>query len=191
MEGWRSPIRVWLAIVGTATLILGASYTMAQQSTRLAVNDLPIVTSETTAKQLATGSTAQAVVPAMKTDLRTEHSVFTIVTDQSQKVLASSATLDDKTPLPPKGVFDYTAIHGSDTFTWQPVSGVRLATHVVTYNGGFIITGQSLHFAENRIDTFGLLALAAWVATVIWAFLMLVGLDFRLLTARSTRRPKE
>jgi hypothetical protein len=171
-------VRAWLAIVGVATLVLGAAYTMAQQSTRLSANDLPLTTSQVAKQELQSGSDAKDVVPVLKTNLRNDTSVFMIITDSTQHVLASSAVLDSKTPLPPKGVFDFANTHGSDHFTWEPASGVRSATQVTTYgqapNNGFVITGQSLKPYEDRINTFGLIALAAWVASVAWSFLLIV-----------------
>lgn len=165
--------RVWLAIVGVATILLVASYTMIQQSTRLAADDLPLATAQTVKHELESESNPANVVSAIKTNLALDNTVFVIVTDNSQHVLASSAVLDGDTPLPPSGVFSYALAHGMDHFTWQPKSGVRLATRVLTYadtpSAGFVITGQSLAQPEKRVTTYGLLALAAWVAIVAWA----------------------
>ena len=47
-ELWDKPQkRVWLAIVGSSTLILAAAYAMAQQTTRQAADDLPLATAQT------------------------------------------------------------------------------------------------------------------------------------------------
>src|SRR5437868_3257544 len=144
----NSLVRAWLAIIGVATLILGASYTMVQQSTRLSADDLPLTTAQVAKQELQSGSDAKDVVPTLKTDLSFDTSVFMIVTDSSQHVLASSAVLNGQTPLPPNGAFNFTSVHGTDHFTWQPQPGVRLATRVTKYgkapNDGYIITGQSL-----------------------------------------------
>ena len=61
MKDWlrSDSIRLWLAVVGAATLVLGAAYTMVQQSTRLAANDLPLQTAQNIRHQLANGATAQ------------------------------------------------------------------------------------------------------------------------------------
>jgi hypothetical protein len=171
-------VRAWLAIVGVATLVLGAAYTMAQQATRLSADDLPLTTAQVAKQELQGGSDAKDIVPTLKTNLRDNTSVFMIITDSTQHILASSALLDGKTPLPPKGVFDFTASHGTDHFTWEPTDGVRAATRVTTYgqapNNGFIITGQSLAPFEDRIDTFGWIALAGWLAAVAWSYLLIL-----------------
>lgn len=151
---------------------------MTQQSTRLAADDQPLVAAQTAQKELENGAAATDTVATLKTDLRSDSSVFVIVTDSSLHVLASSATLGNKTPLPPAGVFDYTRTHGTDHFTWQPEPGVRLATRVLAYgsgaSGGFIISGQSLRQAESRIAIYGRLALSAWLASLAWATIILL-----------------
>jgi hypothetical protein len=170
--------RTWLAIVGTATLILGAAYAMVQQSTRLSADDLPLSAAQTARQELQTSSNAKDVVPALKSNLRNDSTVFVIVTDDSEHVVASSATLDGQTPLPPRGVFDFTQRHGSDHFTWEPTPGVRLATRVVTYksgdNSGFVIAGQSLTPFEDRISTYTWIAGAAWLAVLAWTYLLIL-----------------
>jgi hypothetical protein len=170
--------RIWLAIAGAATLIIGTAYTMVQQSTRLSANDAPLAMAQTIKSSLENGASPNDVVPAQTINLRQNNNLFAIVTDDSQHVLAGSASLDGQNPLPPKGVFVYTKDHGSDHFTWQPAAKVRLATYVLSYTnasgGGFIITGQSLDQFEKRVDTYTQLALAAWLATLAWTFLTIV-----------------
>jgi hypothetical protein len=171
--------RAWLAIVGVATLVIGASYAMVQQSTRLSADDLPLSIAQAARQELQNDANAKDVIPALKTSLRTDTSVFVIVTDDTEHVIASSATLDGQTPLPPKGVFSFTQSHGTDHFTWEPSPGVRTATRVLKYdsrgNGsGFIITGQSLKQYEDRISTYTWIAAAAWLASIAWSYLLIM-----------------
>lgn len=150
---------------------------MTQQATRLSADDLPLTAAQTAKQELQADSSAKDVVPALKTNLRDQASAFTIITDDSEHVLASSATLDGQTPLPPKGVFSFTKQHGTDHFTWEPSPGIRLATRVTTYDSekgsGFIITGQSLRPYEERISIYTWIALAAWLACLAWSYLLL------------------
>lgn len=152
---------------------------MVQQSTRLSANDIPLALSQTVKNELQSGSSPNDVITTQMVNLAANTNPFIIVTDDSKHVLASTATLNGQTPLPPKGVFEYTDTHGTDHFTWQPASKVRLATRVVTYSdkdhdSGFIITGQSLQPYEDRINVYGGLALAAWLAALAWNYLLLV-----------------
>lgn len=161
-------IRLWLALVGTATLLLGTAYALTQQSTRLAADDLPLATAQRVAQELEGGADASDVVPNLKVDLKDNTNMFVTVTDSSYHVVASSAKLNNKTPLPPKGVFEFTKQHGQDQFTWEPASGVRQATTVISYKDGFILSGQSLKPAEDRITTFTAITMVAWLTTVLW-----------------------
>lgn len=174
----EAKVRLWLALVGMATILILTAYTLVQQSTRLTANDLPIATAQTIKHELENGAAPADVVPAVKTDLRNDSATFVIVTDGAEHILATSANLDGGTSLPPAGTFSYTKDHGSDHFTWQPKDGVRLATYIVPYgnspNDGFIITGQSLKQAEQRTSTYGWLSLAGWLAVVAWVSLLLL-----------------
>jgi hypothetical protein len=180
--------RLWLAVMGTATLTIGAAYSMVQQSTRLAANDAPLATAQTIKKQLEKGGAPNDVVSNLPVNLRSDTNVFVIVTDSSEHVLASSAVLDSQTPLPPLGTFSYTLTHGSDHFTWEPTTKVRLATEMLNYgqnpNSGFVIAGQSLAPAEDKINTYTELAVAAWLAILAWTYLTLI------MPAVSARRRK-
>lgn len=171
-------VRTWLAVVGVATLVLGAAYAMTQQSTRLSANDLPLNSAQAAEQELQNGSSPKDVVPPLKTNLRTDSSVFIVITDNSQHVLASSAVLDGQTPLPPAGVFTFASYHTADSFTWEPKPGVRMATRVVKYgsgdNQGFIIAGQSLKPYEDRISTYTWIAIAAWLACLAWSYLLIL-----------------
>lgn len=164
----NSNLRIWLAIVGSSTLIIGAAYTMVQQSTRLAANDAPIAKAQQVKQLLESGAVPTDVMPSQKIDLKENINVFVTITDKDQHVLASSAQLGDQTPLPPIGVFKYAKTHGSDTLSWEPADNVRIASHTLAYKDGYIVTGQSLDPVEDRIDVYGELALMAWLATLIW-----------------------
>jgi hypothetical protein len=187
-----SMFRIWLAIMGATTLIIGASYAMVQQSTRLSADDLPLATAQTVKNQLDGGANPQDVVSPKSVDLRTNSNVFVIIADSSRHVLATSASLDGQTPLPPAGTFDYTTAHGSDHFTWQPKGNVRLATRLLSYgqspNSGYVITGQSLKPYEDRIDVYTELAVAALLSVLAWTVLVLLLPSMR--TKRTVKNKK-
>ncbi len=175
----RPNLRLWLAIVGTSTLVLGATYTLVQQSTRLAADDWPLAATQLVSRELAAGDTAGdavAAVAPIKTDLQTNVAGFVIITDDNLKIQASSLSGD--TPLPPQGVFDYTKAHGTNQRTWQTATGVRIAMETLAYKtsggSGYIIAGQPLKPAEDRIARYGLLAGAAWIAVLAWSWLTLL-----------------
>lgn len=157
----------WLRVVGVGTIVLIASYLLIQQSTRLAADDLPLATAQTAVHRLESGAKPNQVVPDTLTDLNTDSTVFVAVTDKEYKVLASSIKLDGSAPLPPVDTFANS--HKSYSFTWEPESGARLATQILPYSGGFVVAGQSLSQVEKRIEIYGWIVLAAWIAIVLWA----------------------
>ena len=170
-------VRTWLAIMGAASILLLAAYVMAQQSTRHAANDQPLALAQTIKHQLANGAGPTDVIPAVTVDLRDDISPFVTITDSLRNILGSSAKLDGKTPLPPAGVFSYTKAHGEDTISWQPKSAVRLATYITTGKAGneyvFIITGQSLKPAEDRIGIYNVALIFGWLLILAWTTFIL------------------
>jgi hypothetical protein len=173
----RKAFRLWLVIIGTATLTLGAAYSMVQQEARLSANDTPVSNAESAKKLLESGGDPSETLTKQKINLKTDDGQFIIVTDSSRHVIASSAELDGTTPLPPQGVFDYTSAHGSDIITWQPDKNVRLAIYTTTYKSnsgsGYIISGQSLRQTENKINRLTVIAFVAWIIIVSWISIIL------------------
>ena len=171
--------RQWLLIVGTSTIVIGAAYGMVQQSTRLSANDVPEATAQSVVRQARTGGNIASLVPRDKIDLRKDVSSFVIIVNSSNEVQASSATLDGTTPTPPSGALGYTATNQSDWFTWEPVSGVRLAAYMLPlgrndkqgHNYAYIVAGQSLKPFEDRTQKYFNIALAAWLFVIIWTSL--------------------
>lgn len=173
----NSNFRAWLALAGSISIVMVTAYTMVQQSTRLTANDLPLSTAQSIKNSLDHGSTPTDVVPSAKVDLRADTNVFTTIIDNSYHVLASSAQLDNKNPLPPTGVFEYSKAHGIDKVTFQPDAGVRLAIVVMPYGqgpDGYIMAGQSLKPAEDRVSTYNVLLIAGWIVAVAWASIWLL-----------------
>jgi hypothetical protein len=170
----KPKFQLWLAIVGSSTLLLGAAYAMVQQSTRLSANDIPKFTAQNVVSDLNNGTSPDDLV-ASNVDLASDYlGPFVVVTDNDRNILASSASLNGKKPLPPPGTFDFTKDHGSDRFTWEPASSVREATYMTKYNSGYVIAGQTLKPFENRINTYTDIAAAAWLAIIAWVTLIIL-----------------
>lgn len=167
--------RRWLTIVCAATIIIFGAYVAAQQTTRRSANNLPTFMSKAIKHELDTGAAPADAVPPTQSSLRDDSTAFAIITNADQRVLASSAILDGQKMVPPSGTFSSAGKHGSDSFTWQPDSGVRLATRVNSYQNGskFIVTGQSLAEPEKRIDSFGAVAVLAWIIMLAWVTIAL------------------
>ncbi len=65
----------------------------------------------------------------------------------------------------PSGVLAAGRSSAGDRVSWQPREGLRFAVVEQRQGSRVVLAGQSLAPAESRIDTLGLLVLAAWLAT--------------------------
>jgi len=169
--------RIWLAIASVSTILMLTAYTLVQQLGRLSADDLPLYLAQTAVAQLDNGAAPNDVVPTTASDVKSDTIPFVIVTDSSENILASSAKLNGAKPLPPIGTFQYTTVHGTDHFTWQPTTSARLATRILPYKtsttSGFVVAGHSLKQVEDRQANFNLITLAAWAVSLIVVFLAL------------------
>jgi len=159
----------WLPLAIATAGLCGLVYLTVQQSLRIGANDPQIQLAEDTASALNAGESIGSLVSASKVEIANSLAPFVMVFDDSGKVLASSATLHGAVPAYPSGVLDYTRQSGQDRVTWQPESGVRMATVVVRFEHGFVMAGRSLREVEKREDQAellsGLALLAIWAAT--------------------------
>jgi hypothetical protein len=156
-----------LAILCTV-LALGICASV-QQVQRQDANDPQIQMVRDAASLLEQGSTLEAALPPSHVDASSSLSAFLIIYDDAGKPVASSMSLEGKSPAPPPGVFDYTRQHAEDWITWQPRRGVRFASivkHVAGPHPGFVLAGRSLQEVEARKDIVGKIVLAAWAATM-------------------------
>ncbi len=172
-------IKIWLVLAFIATMASGTVYTAVQQVLRSGANDPQIQIAEDAARALSNGATAQSLVPSNITDLTRDLSPFIIIFNDSLKMVASSAKLNSKIPVPPAGVFEYTKATGEDRITWQPQPGVRIASIITRFNGanasGYVLAGRSLKEVEIRESNLLRLVFAGWAATLV------VGLGISLI----------
>ena len=91
--------------------------------------------------------------------------------DDQGKPGPGTGYLDQALPAPPSGVFDFVRSHGSETVTWQPRPGVRLASVIRRVNGkrpGFLLAARSLRLVEEQKAVLWWMALGIWfVVTVL------------------------
>lgn len=170
---FKTHVRLWFMVVGTATLVLGAAYGLVQQSTRIGATDAPHRTADMAKQLLNKGAQPSAVIPNYTAYLPEDSSTFLTITDKSGNVLGSNLVLaGTEQTIPPQGVFNNAAARGYDSVTWQPKSDIRAVIYVEPYNNGFVVAGQSLKPFENRYRTYAAIAATAWLAVVIWVTLL-------------------
>ena len=158
----KAIFRTWIPFAVLITIVCGLVYASVQQVLRQAADDPQIQMAEDTARALDSGSSPEAVLPAGQVEVSRSLAPFVVVYDQSGQPTAASGMLNGKPPRPPQGVLDYAGQNGMNRVTWQPQEGVRIASVVVPYEGGFVLAGRSLREAEKREIQARGFAAAAW-----------------------------
>jgi len=188
MSRFNQTIKTWLPIAITGTALVLLTYVGLQQNYRETANDPQIQMAEDAANLLAHGTAPSEVVSSQKVAVNDSLSPFMIVTDTKGTVLASSATLNGTTPLPPLStltdrksniLFPGKTAANENRFTWEPEKGTRIAAIIVPYTGtnsGYVIAGRNLREIERRegilvamagLTEVGLLALSFLVIFLI------------------------
>ena len=163
----RRSLAFFLPAAVLATLACGLVYAEVQQGLRSSANDPQYQLATDAAAKLDAGASPASVVgSSADVDLAASLAPFVIVFDRKHSILATNATLDGGRPAPPDGVLD-AASSGSDTVTWQPRAGVRIAAVAVAWNGGTVVSGRSLRLVEDRETNAELIAGLAWIVSLV------------------------
>jgi len=157
--------RTWLAIALASTCVVGASYSLAQQTLRTTADDPQIQIAEDAARQLRDG--AHLAEPRAPVELDSSLAPWLMVYDRSGRQISSSAELDGR---PVSYVLDvlHNVRPGTEKrITWAPRPSVRQATVVVGFDGGWVVAGRSLRMTEERTRTLLPISALAWLAALI------------------------
>lgn len=147
------------------TFVSCVVYATVQQSYRSGANDPQIQIAHDSVTDLENGIPPSQVVSSKKIDISKSLAPYIIVFNNSRIVVASSAILNSKTPIPPTGVFDFVKENSEERFSWEPQPGVRSAAVMMHYNGsqsGFILVGRSLREVELREERLSYIVGLAW-----------------------------
>jgi hypothetical protein len=167
-----------VVLAAISTVLALALYSIPQQVLRQGANDPQIQLAGDLAARLEQGVAPAEAVPAGSVDIARSLSPFVIAYDDQGQPLGSNAQLNGQTPTPPKGVFEYTRIHGEERISWQPVlgreHGVRIAAVIERVNGpqpGFVLAGRNMREVEAREQQVEQMAGLAWIAMLGLIFL--------------------
>ena len=120
------------------------------------------------------GADPASLVPRNQTNIATSLAPYIVLYDAEGNPFLSSATLDGKIPVPPKGVFASAKQYGEDIVTWQPRPDVRTAIVVRPYFGtrsGFVLAGRSMREVERREERLEFIVGGMWIAILFFSFL--------------------
>ncbi len=172
-------VRRWLPLAVAVTVLAGTAFTIGQQVLRGDANDPQVQLAEDAAARLQSGAGAGDVTPSGQTDIAASLAPWLLVYGPDRKLIAGSAQLAGKPVEYPTSVFDSAPAGGRrDEVTWQPVAGVRAATVVVGFKGGWVVAGRSLRLVEERADNLLSLALAGWLAALAATALVVFATGF-------------
>ena len=162
--------RAWvpLAVITTAFCLL--AYLMVQQVLRQGANDPQIQMAEDSAAALDHSGSLETVIPKQEIEIESSLAPFLLVYDENGRPQAGSGMLNGVLPDYPLGALQSSRVGGENRVTWQPSGGIRIASVVVPYQHGYVVAGRSLREVENRDSQAQLLAGAAWIFTMLAAF---------------------
>jgi hypothetical protein len=157
----RRAVALFLPVAVLATLCCGLVYTAVQQDLRMRANDPQLQLAEDAARALDGGAQPSTLVGQAKVDVSASLAPFSVIFD------ATDGRLDGHDPVPPLGVLDAARQNPPNRVTWEPRTGVRVATVTVPWHGGTVMSGRSLREVERQEDNVLFLAGVAWLVMLV------------------------
>ena len=177
--------RYYLLSAAIITVIFGTMYGLVQQSGRMQANDTPTLLATQVAELLDAGLGPQSASPSLKTDLAKNPMPFVIIYDKQGKAVGGSGYLNAKLAVVPKGVLEHATAGKNNAVTWQPRSGVRIASVTATAKDYYVLGGQSLKTTEEHASKLLKLTMVGYgVSLAILATYALIG---RFISSKKTR----
>ena len=162
----RTTIAIFLPLAVLATCLCGLIFVVVQQDLRSGANDPQQQMAEDAARQLRAGVAPAVIVSGPTVDLATSLAPFLVIYGPDGTVLGTNGELDGQEPIIPRGVLESARATGIDKVTWQPRSGVRIATVNVPWPGGTVTAGRSLRVVEEQESSLETVVGAAWLMTL-------------------------
>jgi hypothetical protein len=155
----------YLTAIAVTSLCLGVMYVAEQQNFRSHANDPQVQLATDIRNYLESGQMAEKWLPN-NIDLSRSLGLFVTLYDKNERLVHSTGFLEEKTPLLPKGIFDYVNSHGEERVTWQPRHDIRLAMIIVSVKSpaiGFVAVGRSLKEVEARTSNLLHIVFIGWI----------------------------
>ncbi len=177
-----SSLRRFFPLAIAITGLCFIQYVALQQYIRAEANDPQIEVAENIRNSLVSGeANMPGIVAAFpRVSIEQSLSLFVLFYDAKGKTLMGSGFLGGINPTPPLGVLESALKSGENRVTWQPESGVRIASVVLpvidSQNNllGYVLAGRSLREVEKRESQLeaevALLWLLILVATYLFVF---------------------
>ena len=180
MNRLKKILKAWLPFAVTISAFCLLVYAAVQQAYRQSADDPQIQMANDAVTALNHGHSADMLIPATKVSVSDSLAPFLIIYDSSGKEVASSAVLDDESPALPDGVLDSTKQLGENRISWQPRTGVRIATVIVSYKDGFVLAGRNMREVEQREAQVSTFAGMTWILAMLGTLAIIIFGEFFL-----------
>ena len=188
MPLWFRVFRQWLPIAVAVTAVSGLTYLAVQQGYRNGLDDPQVQLAQDGAARLGAGAAPASVVTSPNVDAANSLAPFVAVFGADDALLASNFTIDSMLPKPPGGVLATARSAGRDRVTWQPRTGVRIASvSVATKDGRVVLAGRNMSEVEARIDNLTTIVALGWAVALAVIFAVVLALE---LIGKRAKRPQ-
>ena len=163
----------YLGAGAAISIIMATFYVLVQQMYRDNANDPQIELACELKQRLEHGKSVEHLLPGDTIELGNSLRSFITFYNDEAIPLRSTALLNNKMPALPRGVYDFTKQNGEDWITWQPQTGIRIATIVVAVNHPFIkfiAVSRSLYEIEKRETNLSRTVFLSWficISTIV------------------------
>jgi hypothetical protein len=157
--------RIWFGAAAGVTIALGVLYGAIQQTLRLSADEPQSSMVTQTAALLRQNGDAHHSFDG-HIEIAYNQAPFVIVYDTAGNVVAGNGYLDGTVPRIPIGVLQHIPSRGEHRVTWEPRSGVRIATVSARAGTYYVVGGRSLQTTESHMRTVNLYAGATWIASM-------------------------
>src|SRR5581483_5304265 len=159
----------WLGFAGIIVIFFGTTGVALMTAQRQQVNAPLVVRSEQLARQLNDGVSPRAAASG-SVALNSSLEAFSIIYAQNGQPIAGSGKLNGRLPSITIGVLTASSGKEYSLVTWQPQGTLRFAVAVVAAQHDYVLTGQSLRFADrDRTATEQISVLGCTAALIVLA----------------------
>ena len=179
MPLWFRVVRLWLPIAVAVTALGGLTYLAVQQNYRNGLDDPQVQLAQDGAARLDAGATPASLVTSPTVEAASSLAPFVAVFGPDDALLASGVTIAAMPPKPPAGVLASARSTGRDRVTWQPRSGVRIASiSVAAKDGRVVLAGRNMREVEARVDELTKITALAWAAALAAVLVAVLGVEW-------------
>lgn len=159
-----------IAAAAAATVVVMFVYGAVQQTYRTAANDPQVQLAHDAAARLRGGAALATILPRDTVDMASGLAAFVVVYDAADRPIAGSGFLDGALPTPPRGVVELARRSGTNSVTWMPRRGVRVAAVLFRADessGRVVLAARSLRETEERVSRLLVMVAVTWAALLV------------------------